>query len=43
VNVTVNGWVGNDSALARKIRDALRELDIRQTGGRVFSATPTLS
>jgi hypothetical protein len=32
VNVTVNGWVGNDAALARKIRDELNKLGNRNAG-----------
>jgi hypothetical protein len=43
VNVTVNGWVGNDMSLARKIRDSLQHLDIVNTGGRVLKANPTLT
>jgi hypothetical protein len=43
VNVTVNGWVGNDMSLARKIRDSLQHLDLVNTGGRVLKANPTLT
>jgi len=32
VNITINGWVGNDQQLARKIRDELNKLGGRNAG-----------
>jgi phage-related protein len=43
VYVTVNGWVGNDRSLARKIADALAELDRTNTGGRTLNSAPSLT